>query len=142
METLFSDTDQALAGSIDDLVYRSDSCVDDGFFYYYNKNETRGRLMRLSLEEQRKPSPEELDTWSIWHTSSPASVRAEERDDETAIGDAGSVSCSTTKLFLEEKTEADRLINRSLTEVYTDFDANVKSVIEEEEKQLEEDPEF
>ena len=142
VETLFSDTDQALAGSIDDLVYRSDSCVDDGFFYFYNKNETRGRLMRLSLKEQRKPSPEELDTWSIWPASSPASVRAEERDDETAIGDAGSVSCSTTKLFLEEKTEADRLINRSLTEVYTDFDANVKSVIEEEEKQLEEDPEF
>lgn len=142
VETLFSDTGQALADSIDDMVYRSNSCVDDGFFYYHKKNETQHGLMRLSLEKQKKPSPEELDIWSIWPASSPASVRAEEANVKTELGETGSVSCSVRKLFLEEKTEADRLINQTLAEVYADFDANVRNVIEEEENRFEKDPDL
>ena len=141
VNTLFSDTGHALGNGIP---YTYDSCIDGDFLYYFcdEKNETDYSLMRLSLREEKNSAPEKLAVWPIWQTSSPATLRAERGDEKTMIGDTCSVSCSVKKLFLEEKTGADRRINQSLSEIYADFDTFSAEIIADEEKMLVEKPDL
>lgn len=119
---------------------RNNSCVLGDHFYYYENNETTRRLMRLSLSEYT--APEEVSVFSRYPASSPAAVIVEEREDNTQIEGNVSVYRSLKKLFLEENTEADRRINQTLTELYTDFETSLEELIQQEKKQLEEDPSF
>lgn len=137
-ETLFSDSRLAFE---DDFYYaqnRQDSCVFDDHLYYYGSDETQYRLMRFPVRDNS--SFQILDTWSTYPASSPAVIEVEENSYERSIENISSVSCSTRKLFLEEKTTADRQINQALSEVYTDFETYVDELIVDEQNQFEEEP--
>lgn len=97
-------------------------------------------LMRLPVQE--KTSPREIDTFPRYPASSPAAVFDEEREEETPIGDGSSVSLSVRKLFLEERTAADKAINQTLSGVYADFESYVDGLIRDEQEALAEDPDF
>lgn len=119
---------------------RNNSCISGNHLYYYDGDSMFHRLMRHPLREDARA--QEIKSFPRYPTSSPASVYAEDKDEETPIEGGGSVSLSVRKLFLEEQTEADKAINRTLTEVYTDFETYVEDLIREEQKALEEDPDF
>ncbi len=119
---------------------RNNNCISGNHLYYYENDETFYRLMRRSLEENA--DPRKIESFPCYPASSPVSVHAEEKDEETQIEGGSSVSFSLRKLFLEEQTEADRAINRTLTDVYTDFESYVEDLIREEQEALKEDPDF
>lgn len=137
-ETLLSDSRLAFEDAFYYAQNRKDSCVFDDHFYYYGSDETQYRLMRFPVRDNS--SFQILDTWFTYPASSPAVIEVEENSYEHNIGNVSSVSCSTRKLFLEEKTAAGRQINQTLTEVYADFEAYVDGIIAEEQEQFEEEP--
>ncbi len=119
---------------------RNNSCILGDHLYYYAGDSLFQRLMRRSLEGNA--DPREIESFLRYPAASPASVHAEEKDEETQIEGGSSVSFSIRKLFLEEQTDADKAINRTLTEVYTDFESYVEDLIRDEQEALEEDPDF
>lgn len=141
VKTLFSETLQSLADDFSDSGMKHDSYFCDNYFYYIGKQEMLHHLMRFPI--QKNPDFQILDTWSAFPAaSSPSMITVEEQNHETEIGDFSSVSCSTSLLYLEEETDADRLINQALTEVYADFEDNVTGIIQGEQEQSETDPEY
>lgn len=123
-----------------DILIRKNCCVLDNHLYYYGDDAISLHLMRLPL--QKKASPREIDTFPRYPASSPAAVFDEEREEETPIGDGSSVSLSVRKLFLEERTAADKAINQTLSGVYADFESYVDDLIRDEQEALKEDPDF
>ena len=141
VEIPFSDSGQALDDNFFDTLYREYSSVDDDFFYYCEGDDNERQLMRLSVEGQKTPAPEKLDAWPTFRTSSPAAVTSETESNKTVIGENGSVSLWTRKLFLEEKTAADRQINQTLAEIYSDFESYVEDATADEQEMYENHPE-
>lgn len=123
-----------------DMLIRKNCCVLDNHLYYYEDDAISLYLMRLPL--RKKTAPQEIDTFPRYPASSPAIVSEEKRAEKTPIGEESSVSLSIRKLFLEERTAADKAINQTLTEVYADFESYVNNLISEELEALEEDPDF
>lgn len=140
VETLIADPPRSYEDSYDVSQIRDDSCVLGGHLYYYESDDAFQHLMRLPVQE--KASPREIDTFPRYPASSPAAVFEEEREEETPIGDGSSVSLSVRKLFLEERTAADKAINQILSGVYADFESYVDDLIRDEQEALEEDPDF
>lgn len=138
---LFSDSGQALDDNFYDILRREYSSVDDDFFYYCEGDDNERRLMRFFVGGQKTPAPEKLDAWPTFRTSSPAVVTSETESNKTVIGENGSVSLWTKKLFLEEKTAADRQINQALAEIYSDFESYVEDVTADEQEMYEAHPE-
>ena len=139
VDTLTVDPPRSYEDSRDAQI-RNGSCLLGDQLYYYEYDDVCQHLMRLSLSGNAVP--QEMDVFSRYPASYPAAVFAEEKEEETPIGNQGFVTLSTRKLFLEERTEADRIVNRTLTEVYTDFESYVDNLIREEREALEEDPDF
>lgn len=138
----FHDTVQAFPEDFYDILLRESSCIDGSFFYFYEISETEHSLMRFPLNGQKNPAFEKLDSFSSFPTSSPVILTAEEESNTTEIENGSSVSCSVKRLFLEEGTAADRQINQTLAEVYSDFEAEVNGVIADEQELYEEDPDI
>lgn len=138
----FYDSGQTFPENFYDTLLRSNCFIDDSFFYYYEVDEAQHSLMRFSVNGQKNPAFERLDSWSSFQTSSPAVVTAKEESSTTRIENGSSVSCSTEKLFLEEETAADKQINQALAEVYSDFETYVDGIIADEQEVYEEDPDI
>lgn len=136
-DTLFFDSGQTLGDNFDNMLRKEYSSVDDNYFYYCEGDDNERRLMRFSVGGQKTPAPEKLDAWPTFRTSSPAVVTSETESNKTVIGENGSVSHWTKKLFLEEKTAADRQINQTLAEIYSDFESYVDSATTDEQEMYE-----
>lgn len=124
-----------------DMLLSDNSCILSDSLYCYRNDESGCSLTRFSLREG--DAPEELTAYSRYPAaSSPLAILPEEQNRETEIGTQSSVSLSLRKAFLEERTDADREINRALSEIYTDFEEYVDELIQEQKEELEEDPEL
>lgn len=121
--------------------YSNDICILNGSLYCYSEDEAGWSLTRFSL--QKGDALENLAAFSRFPAASaPSSIQTEEQNTETEIGGQGQRSFYLRKALLEEQTDADREINRVLSETYADFEGDVEELIREETEQMEEDPEL
>lgn len=134
----FSDMEHTLEYDFNNTLLRENSCIDENYLYYYQSDETESRLMRFFVGED--PTFQVLDVLPLYEASSPAVLVAEENSEETDLGSGGgSVSSYTRKLLLEERTDADRLINRTLKEVYADHASYVNEHIADKQEWIKEE---
>lgn len=142
VEIPFYDSGQAFQEDFYDTLLRENCFIDDSFFYYYEIDEAQYSLMRFPVNGQKNSPFEKVDSWPFFQTSSPAVDTAKVENNTAEIENGCSVSCSAEKLFLKEKTAADRQINQTLAEVYSDFETYVNRIIADEQKLYEEDPDI
>lgn len=127
---------------------RYDSCPFGNCFYYFKAEEAQHSLMRLSLttsdeSSESKTTADTVCSWSVYSASTPAVIITEEKDEKIEPGNFCSISRSVKKLSLEEKTAADKLINRFLNkEAYEDFEAYMEDMIQNEKIRLAENPDY
>lgn len=128
---------------------RYDSCPFGNCFYYFKEEETKHSLMRLSLttpdesSASKTTAADPVYSWSVYPASAPAVIITDEREEKIEPGNFCSVSRSVKKLSLEEKTAADKLINRFLNkEAYEDFEAYMEDMIQNEQIRLAKNPDY
>lgn len=137
-DILLSDPPEAVDSYAAEL--QKSCCILGDDFYYYRSDTEQYSLMRLPLSESA--GARAVDTQPRYRTAVPAAFLTDKKEKKTPIGDKSSVNYSAETLLLAEKTEADRLINRSLGEVYADFAAYVEEIIAEEQNCLAENPDY
>lgn len=126
---------------------RYDSCFFENYFYYFVEEETSHALMRISVKEDPdtgSPLIEQSDSWYVYPAvSAPAKIITEEKKEKIEPGNACSVSFDVKKLFLEEQTDADKLINEFLIrDAYADFEEHIEDTVEEQHNHIARDPAF
>ncbi len=120
--------------------FRNTVCLSDDRIYFFTKEAMEHHLMSFDIWDVSDLRT--LHVWSPYPASSPAVFRFEEKDEQTDIGENTSVYYSVSKLYLKKQTSAEALINDALSEVYADFESYIDGLIQEEQEQIEEDPEW
>lgn len=140
-ESLFFDDPLSFGAGFQEYAIRADSCLlNDHLYYYDDDDEMLQHLMRIPL--LKDPDFQILESWPSYPASSPAVLTVEVSNEDIPIDEKVSLNRSLRKLFLEEETEADRLINAALTKVYTNFEQDAQNMTDEVQDTLDWDPAY
>lgn len=136
----FSDSPLPFGEGFHETAIRTESCLSGDYLYYYDGDETLRHLMRIPLRDE--PDFQILESWSPYPAASPAVLTVEEANEDIALDNNASFSRSLRKIYLEEESAADSLINAALAETYANFEQEAKNMLKEARGTVEEDAAF
>lgn len=101
----------------------NDFWVSGGYFYYFAAAEEDDGIYRISLVQSEAKEPQLI---TIYRKDKMAGTAYTERMEVKPEGDTLAIPTQFDKLYLYEKTEADKAINAFLADLYEEYEADLE----------------